>query len=105
MAEKHIQSACLQILEVCKIFAWRNNTGAFKGTYKGKKRFIQFGAVGSPDIIAVHKGKFLGIECKDKGKKQRESQIIFQKKLENAGAIYLLVDDPTILIDFLKDFV
>lgn len=59
-------------------------------TYKGKERFMRFGAVGSPDIICVIKGQYVGIEVKRPGSKQNPNQLQFQKDLENAGGKYIL---------------
>ena len=49
------------------------------------------GVVGMPDIVAVRDGKYIGIEVKVPGKKQNPNQVEFQRKLEKAGGVYLLV--------------
>ena len=59
-------------------------------TYKGKERFMRFGAVGSPDIICVVKGQYVGIEVKAPKGKQNPNQIQFQQDLERAGGRYIL---------------
>ncbi len=71
------------------LFAFRNNTGAYK-TERGN--YIRYGAVGSPDIIAVQckTGKFIGIEAKSATGKQSPEQKAFQQKLEQCGALYIL---------------
>ena len=94
--ESEVVKACLDWLFYKKIFAYRNNTGAFKTTYKNKRgvsksSFVRYGAVGSPDIIAIHKGLFIGIECKVPGKKQSEDQIKFEAKVKKAGGNYMVV--------------
>lgn len=94
MLEKDLVNACLEILALKGIFSWRNNTGAFSGEYKGKKRFVRFGEVGSPDIIAVYDGQFIGVECKVGKNTQSEKQKEFQNKLEEAGGLYWLVYTP-----------
>jgi len=97
MSENLIVKACQDILNAYGILNWRNNTGA---TQIGN-RYIKFGEPGSPDIIAVYGGQFLGIECKIPGGKQSKSQIEFQKNLEDANGIYLLIDNPDDLISYL----
>lgn len=100
--EHEIQKSILDYLAASRIFHYRNNTGAFKSEYKGRKRFIQFGAKGSPDIIAVINGIYVGIEVKDHKGSQNVNQINFQKDLENAGGKYILarsVDDVILYIE------
>lgn len=95
--EAQLVRLCLDWLRAEKILAWRNNTGAMKGSYKGKPWFVRFGRPGLPDIIAVttvdwfYNGVFVGIECKTDTGKQSPEQCEFQKELEEAGGTYLLV--------------
>jgi hypothetical protein len=56
-----------------------------------QKHFDRFGALGSPDIICVIGGQYVGIEVKGPKKKQSEHQKAFQQALEGAGGRYLLV--------------
>ncbi len=88
MSESQVVSACLAYLHRNKIFAWRNNTGAFKTNHG----FIRFGLAGSADIIGLTKsGQFLAIECKFGKGKQEPSQIAFEQKITDNGGLYLLV--------------
>lgn len=87
LSEKEVLQSCLQLLDIYKIFNWRNNTGALKT----EKSFMRFGVKGSPDIIALHDNAFIGIECKSTIGKQSDSQKEFQKKVEKAGGFYFLV--------------
>ena len=89
--EKDTQKACIQYLEASKIFHYRNNSGAVISEYKGKKRMMRFGATGSPDIIVVIRGQYIGFEVKDVKGKQSEGQIDFQKALEAAGGAYHVI--------------
>ncbi len=84
--ESDIQRTILEYLEIKKIFHYRNNSGAFVKD----KHFYRFGAVGSPDIICVKDGKYIGIEVKGKTGKQSDGQIKFQEELESAGGVYIL---------------
>lgn len=52
--------------------------------------FYRFGALGSPEIICVIKGQFVGIEVKAPKGKQSEYQKEFQRNLEKAGGRYIL---------------
>jgi len=90
--EKSTQAALIQWLEYKKIFHWRNNTGAFKTERGG---FIKFGAVGSPDIVCIINGQYVGVECKDVKGVLSPNQKIFKEKLEKAGGIYLVARSVT----------
>jgi hypothetical protein len=89
--ESEIQKAILEWLAYKRICHWRNNSGAMVSEYKGKRRFMRFGKVGSPDIFAVKDGVCYGIEVKRPGGKQSDAQREFQARLEAAGGRYLLV--------------
>lgn len=86
--ERDIQRAIIDYLELKKILFIRNNSGAFKTDWG----FYKFGKKGSPDIVAVQKGtgRFIGIECKAKGKYQTKEQKEFQRLLEKDGGLYIL---------------
>lgn len=78
---------CLEYLSAKRIFHYRNNTGAVRT----EKSFFRFGTPGSPDIIAVIDGKYIGIECKASDGTQSQEQKIFQNRLEAAGGKYAVV--------------
>ena len=87
MASEHeIQSEILKKLLDLGIFAFRINTGA----YAVDGRFIQYGYPGCSDIIAIVKGRFVGIEVKSSKGKQSELQQAFQQNVESANGIYIL---------------
>lgn len=90
MKENDLQRLILDYLVAKRIFHYRNNSGAMVSEYKGKKRFMRFGASGSPDIICVINGQYVGIECKGEKGKQGDSQKLFQANLESAGGKYIL---------------
>src|SRR5450755_2577576 len=87
MRESAIQAQIIQYLKLKGIFHYRNNSGGF---LDANKHFYRFGALGSPDIICVVDGQFVGIEVKAPGGKQSDHQISFQKRLEAAGGKYIL---------------
>lgn len=96
-SEHEIQSAIMEYLEIKHVFFYRQNTGGAKfGNY-----YVKFGIPGAPDIVAVIKGHFFGIEVKDAKSKQSEKQIQFMNKLRYAGGTYILarsLDDVTHLL-------
>ena len=95
---------CLQYLKVKGIFAWRNNTGAAKAQYKGKRRFIRYGLKGSSDILGIlPDGRFLAIECKRKGTYPTKDQRAFLKQIEANKGVALLVRNIADLIRALED--
>lgn len=89
--EAMIVKACLASLAAAGLFFYRNNTGAFRGEYKGKRRFVRFGTPGAPDIVVVHKGRYVGIEAKRPGGKLSDDQRRFGAELEAAGGVYAIV--------------
>src|SRR3990167_2664514 len=90
--EKDTQKTILAYLAAKRIFHYRNNSGGAMVKGNGDKgQFIRFGAVGSPDIICVIYGHYIGIEVKGPKGKQSDHQKAFQEKLNAAGGIYLLV--------------
>jgi hypothetical protein len=92
--EKLIQDAIMEYLSAKRVFFWRNNTGVARmGT---QQRFIRFGAVGSPDIFAIHGGRFYGIEVKSPTGRLSEAQKSFGAKIKANGGVYVVarsVDD------------
>ncbi len=88
MKEKDLQNAIIQYLNLHGHFVWRNNTGAFVLESAGKKRFMRAGIKGSPDIIGIAKdGRFIGIECKSKGRKSTLEQEVFLEQIRARGGI------------------
>lgn len=86
-SEKETQISILDYLAKRQIFHYRNNTGAMKID----NRFVRFGSSGSPDIIAVIEGHYVGIEVKSEKGEQSDDQKAFQASLLHAGGIYFLV--------------
>lgn len=98
MQETKIQNKILAALKKAGIFSWRCNNGA---VWDSKLHTYRSGITlkGVPDIIGVFpggKGVFLAVEVKtDKGR-QSPDQLLFQRRLEGEGGIYILarsVDD------------
>lgn len=92
--ESDLVKACLQLLHLRGIPAWRANAGAgLRPGRGGRMRPIRSNAEGTPDLLAVlpPHGRLLGIECKSPAGRQRPAQAAFQKSVEAAGAIYRIV--------------
>ena len=93
MTENDFKKYILDCFSVNKILAWRNNTGAFAGSYKGKQRFFRYGVKGSGDIFALHKGQFYSIEVKRKGNKPSHDQYEWLGKINENGGYAFWIDD------------
>jgi hypothetical protein len=86
--ERDIQKVILDWLACEKIFAWRANTGAVAGEYKGKSRFMRFGPKGQSDILGVLPGgRFLAIEVKREGQQATEEQRRFIERVNAVGGV------------------
>jgi len=91
--EKDLQKTIIEWLKWNKSFFWRNNSGAMISEYKGVKRFMRFGSLGSPDIFILAKGCLYGIECKGSDRRLSINQSRYQTEFEKAGGIYILAYD------------
>lgn len=62
-----------------------------------------YGAIGVADFICVHQGNFVAIETKFGNNKQTANQIRFQKSVEQAGGVYLLINETNVnkLVEYL----
>lgn len=74
-----------------------------KGAYVIKT--IVTNRAGVPDIIACYKGRFIAIECKDKGKKKNvtELQLVHINKIIDAGGKAIVVDCVEDVEELLND--
>lgn len=92
-----VVSSCIKMLYQWGLQPIRNNTGAFKKSYKNKKTglikeyHIRVGKEGSGDIICcTRRGTWLEIECKATTGKQTPEQKQRQLHIESIGGIYIL---------------
>lgn len=99
LKESEIQSQILDYLKIKHIFHYRQNTGALE-TKSG--RFMRFGCKGSPDIVCIINGRYVGVEVKASHGQQSPDQKIFEANLRNAGGDYWLVRSLEELISKLK---
>lgn len=92
--EKDIQRTICDYLSVKDIFFWRsNNIPVFS---QGRFRAMpKYSPKGLPDILCLHRGKFIGIEVKRPkaytNPKQTKDQNDFKEKLEANGGFYYKV--------------
>lgn len=88
--EKEIQLAICDHLALKKYFFWRQNTSPIfaDGKFRSMPKYSMNGV---PDIILVHKGKFIGLEVKRPKCKPSEAQLAFMKGLTIAGGDYHIV--------------
>lgn len=90
-----IINACIDMLFKLGCYVWRNNTGAWKP--EGSKRPLYYGKKGSGDILGITPtGRFICVECKSGKNKQQESQLEFQRNIEQKNGLYILaysIDD------------
>lgn len=101
ITEKQIQQASLDWLALNRIFAWRNNTGA----YKIEGRFIRFGHKGSSDILGIlPDGKFLAIEIKGKNGRITIEQDEFLKRINDNGGVGFVAHDLNDVINKLSQY-
>lgn len=81
---------------------WRQNTGKLSSGC----RFISFGVLGGGDISGIIKGGIrLEIEVKNEKGKQRPSQKLFQKMIEEMGGVYILSRSVDDVKEALKKFI
>lgn len=93
--EKDIQRTICDWLCLKGYFFWRSNNIPVFGMNNGGKMTFRalpkYTPKGLPDIMVIHKGKFIALEIKRKKAKQTFEQEIFGKKLiENGGIYYIL---------------
>ncbi len=72
-------------------------------TFHWKEHGGVYGTAGIPDIIVCYKGKFVGLECKAKGRKPTVLQQITINKINRAGGIAKVVYDLEEVKELLKN--
>lgn len=88
--EKDAQKALLDYLyrrmQQGKLMFWRNNNApVFDITRKVYRKLPKYTLKGSPDIIVIMNGDFIGLEVKGSGIKLSEDQVKFQKLVREKG--------------------
>ena len=72
-------------------------------TFHWKEHGGVYGTAVIPDIIVCYKGKFVGLECKAKGRKPTVLQQITINKINRAGGIAKVVYDLEEVKELLKN--
>lgn len=73
------------------VLAWRNQSGALRNA---TGQLVRFGAPGSPDVICIVAGRFVGLEVKQPGGRLSERQQRWQAACRAAGGVYERVETP-----------
>ena len=93
--EKLTQRAICDYLALKKYFFWRaNNIPVYGTSNDGRRRFRalpKYTPRGLPDIIVLHKGKFIALEVKREGMKLRPEQAEFGAKCAMNDGYYYAV--------------
>ena len=103
-AESRLVRACLDLLHLRGVWAWRNNTGA--ATYldaQGRRRLVRFGQAGAPDILGILPGgRLLAVECKVGRRPLTRAQQVWLAWLEQHGALAVCVRSVEELLNTLN---
>ena len=100
--ESQVLGACLQLLTLRGVFAWRANQAAIPLKGGGFRRFA--GLKGVSDILGVLRGgRLLAVECKRPGEKVRPEQAAFLARVNELGGVGVVVDDVKALEKLLED--
>lgn len=92
--EQSLVMACMKVLQIRGCVIWRQNQGAVRTTYKGRKGFLKFtrGQKGISDIIGVLPGgRFLAVEVKVGKNTTSEHQDGFLERVNRAGGLGIVV--------------
>lgn len=88
--ETALVKACLQILALHQIEAWRQNSGRL---ITARGQMVTLGRKGAADITGILRpsGRRLEIECKRPGNQPTPEQWRFLREIEEAGGVALVV--------------
>ena len=87
-----LTAAVIDFIKFHRWPAWRiNSMGVYDAKIKGYRTSNQ--AKGLPDIIAIVKGQFVGIEIKIGADKQSEHQKDREREIIQAGGLYWVIKD------------
>ncbi len=84
MPESVVLNSCLKYLEWRGAFVWRNNSGMLRDA---TGRPVQFGKVGSADILGIYQGRLCAIETKTETGKLTDAQAAFLMEVQQRGGI------------------
>lgn len=97
--ESDIQKAILELLRLRGVFCWRQNVGSFKVG----DRFVSMGYRGISDIVGILGGRFLALEVKREKGLLSDTQIVFLRKVREAGGIAMVAESVSDVVRLLDD--
>ena len=99
--ETDIRNSILDYLRIRSYVCKRNNSGfVFLAGPNGKKRAINIGEAGWPDIEGMKQdGRWFGIEVKTATGKMSPAQIIMKDRINGSGGLYILARQLQDVID------
>lgn len=80
-------NSCLLALSGSGVLVWKNNVGRARA-FDNPSRVITYGLVGSSDILGLHDGRLLSIECKVGRDKLRPAQIAWRDAVLKHGGLW-----------------
>jgi hypothetical protein len=104
MSETALVNAIIAYLTYRGALAIRINAGGIV-TGEEKRRYVRLAPVGCPDVIACISGRWVGIEAKIGRNKQTPAQLDFQRRVNEAGGVYIVcrdVDELSVLFQEVK---
>lgn len=104
--EAAVKESIMEYLAIVKRWkVWRRNVGGVTREYKGKKRFIKFGATGQSDCwgLILPGARHFEIEVKKPGEEPTGTQYEWLDEIRAAGGVALWVDSLEMLEAKLKD--
>lgn len=103
--ESAVLSACLDLLKLRGVLAWRNATGGILRTSKDGRQFRAFyGLRGSADILGcLPGGRLLAVECKSAKGRLTVEQSHFLEQVELLGGLAVVARDVGDLIEALEN--
>lgn len=96
--EKHVQAACVQILQAhgCRVF--RRNVGRMVAEYKGRKRVFRSGEPGEADLYGwLPDGRHFEIEIKRRGQLPRPEQTRFLRDASRTAVAFWVQSSDELL--------
>lgn len=98
--------ACLGLLTVRRVPAWKQNTGAVVVRAEEESRkgtLVRFSFPGCADILGIlpaQGGRFLAVECKTGSGVLSDDQVAFKELVEGAGGLFIearSIDDLAVI--------
>jgi hypothetical protein len=94
LSEKQIENQVLTWLKFKNIFAFKvKSVGTFDPKLQKFRKPSPWYKRGCPDVVCIHRGKFIGLEIKTKKGRVSPHQELFHKEAKEAGAEIFIVRD------------